>query len=240
MADNKIKKIKIGSTSYDIGAKYDDQGNQITSTYLTVSNAADTYLTQSAASATYLTQSDAASTYASIAYVSSAFASLDAMAFKGTVSAVADIPKNGYKAGWTYKAISNDTTNNYGLSTTAGGGQGRVEAGDLIIAITDANSGQSTFQQNHWTVVQSNLDNGLFKGTNSLTDTHVLIADGTSGQVKDSGFTIGTSVPADAVFTDTISSVSAGDGSGTVGLVEASNGVLIIHGIEVTTSSAST
>ena len=33
-------------------------------------------------------------------------------------------------------------------------------------------------------VVQTNLDNGLFKGTNTFTDGQMLLADGTVGKVK--------------------------------------------------------
>ena len=42
----------------------------------------------------------------------------------------------------------------------------------------------------------------LYSGT--LVDDHVLVADGTSGKYRDSGFTIKKSVPADAKFTDTL------------------------------------
>ena len=136
---------------------------------------------------------------------------VDSMVFKGTIgtsgATVSSLPSSDYKAGWTYKAISNDATNNYGLSTTTGNGQGRVEAGDLIIAIADASSGQSTFQQNHWTVVQTNID-GAVTGpapvSGEILNNKVAVFDGETGKIiKDSGFTIETSVPANAVFTDT-------------------------------------
>lgn len=45
---------------------------------------------------------------------------------------------------------------------------------------------------------------GIVSGPDSSTDEHVAVFDGTSGNtVKDSGYTIATSVPANAVFTDT-------------------------------------
>ena len=41
-------------------------------------------------------------------------------------------------------------------------------------------------------------------GPSSSTNAHVVVFDGTTGKViKDSGFTIGKSVPSNAVFTDT-------------------------------------
>ena len=51
--------------------------------------------------------------------------------------------------------------------------------------------------------LQSALD-GKAGGPASSTDSHVAAFDGADGKtLKDSGFTIGTSVPANAVFTDT-------------------------------------
>ncbi len=164
----------------------------------------------------------------------SASAAADCMVFKGTLGSggtqtTVPTPAAEYKKGWTYKVV---TAGTYAGNT--------CEVGDLFIAINDAPATGSSVINADWTVVQSNLDSGLFKGSNSLTDTHVLIADGTNGQVRDSGFTIATSVPANAVFTDTISTISAGDNTGSIPLVETNQGVLIIHGIQVTTSSAST
>jgi hypothetical protein len=54
-----------------------------------------------------------------------------------------------------------------------------------------------------WAVVQNNVD-GAVVGPSSSVDGQIAIFDGATGKVlKDSGFTIATSVPADAVFTDT-------------------------------------
>lgn len=127
----------------------------------------------------------------------------DAMIFKGTLGAnvndtISTIPASGYKIGWTYRV------------TTAGTYIGEnCEIGDLIIAIEDAASNQSTVDNSHWVVAQGNIDSGLFKGTNSFVNGHVLIADETSGKVKDSGFTLGKSVPDNAVFTDTTYTATA-------------------------------
>jgi hypothetical protein len=54
-----------------------------------------------------------------------------------------------------------------------------------------------------WAVVQNNID-GAVVGPSSSVDGQIAIFDGATGKVlKDSGFTIATSVPAGAVFTDT-------------------------------------
>lgn len=53
--------------------------------------------------------------------------------------------------------------------------------------------------------------NGAIQGPSSSVDAHVVVFDGTSGKLaKDSGYTIGVSVPSNAEFTDTL--YSAGDG----------------------------
>ena len=144
-------------------------------------------------------------------YVSSvasgAISGIDSMVFKGTIgtsgATVSSLPTSGYTSGWTYKAITTDATNNFGLSTTPGDGQGPVEPGDLIIAISNAGQNQSTFQASHWTVVQTNID-GAVTGPSSATSGHIAVFDGTTGKlISDSGHTIATDVPANAVFTDT-------------------------------------
>ena len=127
---------------------------------------------------------------------------VESMIFKGTIGSVASnatintLPTSGYKAGWTYKVI---TPGNYGTE------QNPIpcEQGDLIIAIANAETNQSTLDPADWTVAQGNLD-GAVTGPVSSTANHIATFDGTNGKViKDSGFTIGTSVPADAVFTNT-------------------------------------
>ena len=59
-------------------------------------------------------------------------------------------------------------------------------------------------------VLTSHQDiSGKVSGPSSATDSHVAIYDGTTGKaIKDSGFTIGKSVPSDAVFTDTNNAVA--------------------------------
>lgn len=133
--------------------------------------------------------------------VGNAFAANDAMVFKGVIGAnqtITSLPTNGYSAGWTYRVAD--------AGTFAGE---YCEVGDLIIAINDGPSTGNSVIDADWAKVEHNIDGALYK-TNSttFTDGHVLIASGTAGQVADSGFTLGTSVPANAVFTDTDTKVS--------------------------------
>ena len=117
----------------------------------------------------------------------------DAMLFKGTLGQTKDgatvtaLPAN-HKVGWTYKVV------------TAGTYAGMAcEVGDMIACIKT----RTTANNADWTVFQGNID-GAVTGPTSSTDAHVATFNGATGKViKDSGFTIGKSVPADAKFTDT-------------------------------------
>lgn len=110
--------------------------------------------------------------------------------FKGTVNSTTPLPTVAYKAGWQY------------VVGEAGTYAGNVcEAGDYIICVKDYASGSAS--NSDWTVLQKNLDGAVLGPSTSVAD-HVAVFDGTGGsKIKDSGFTIGKSVPADAEFTDT-------------------------------------
>ena len=115
---------------------------------------------------------------------------VNALVFKGTLGTSANgatisaLP-NDHKAGYTYKVV---TAGNYAGKT--------CEVGDMIICVTDG----TTANNNHWTVVQSNID-GAVTGPTSSTEAHVAVFNGTTGKViKDSGYTIGKSVPSNASF----------------------------------------
>lgn len=129
-------------------------------------------------------------------YVDNAIGANDAMVYKGTLDATADgIYTPAANCGDTYKV------------STAGKVNGiNVEAGDMFICTTDgteaATSANASTVQANWNVIQANIDGALIKSGTYVSD-HVLVSDGTSGKVKDSGFTIATSVPSDAKFTDT-------------------------------------
>lgn len=176
---------------------------------------------------------------------------VDSMVFKGTIGTGGNpgiLPTNNYKKGWTYRIIAAGT---YGGQT--------CEVGDLIIAINDGPATGSSIINNDWTVAQTNID-GAVTGPVSSTENHIAVYDGTTGKViKDSGFTIETSVPANAVFTDENTSyqysltntqtTNAYTGTTTYDsssatskvLVSASNGVLHLEeGITFTTTAAMT
>ena len=135
--------------------------------------------------------------------IDAAIATSDAMIFKGTIGkegatiTTKTLPNSTAKTGWTYKAAE---AGNYTVGTGTGTGTTTVkcEVGDMIIALTDGSS--STYAT--WVVVQANID-GAVTGPASSTANHIATFSDTSGKIiKDSGFTIATSVPENAVFTD--------------------------------------
>lgn len=124
-------------------------------------------------------------------FVMNAFSANDAMLYKGTIGSsgatVTELPAI-HKKGWTYKVA------------TAGTYAGKVcEIGDVIICVTNGNTANDA----HWTIVQNNID-GAVIGPSSSTANHVAVFDGSTGKIiKDGTYTIGKSVPSDAIFTDT-------------------------------------
>lgn len=138
--------------------------------------------------------------------ISNGIAANDAMIYKGTIAGGSTgsygALTSAANRGWTYKV------------TTAGKIDGvAVEVGDMIICNTDStaaatSSNYSTIVAN-WDFVQANID-GAVTGPASSTNAHVATFDGNTGKViKDSGFTIGKSVPSNAVFTDTDTKVTS-------------------------------
>ena len=130
-----------------------------------------------------------------VAAIDNNIAAADAMIYKGTLGTdgtVTKVPANGYKVGWTYKVI------------TAGTYAGiKCEVGDMLIAINNGPVSGTTVVNADWTVVQANID-GAVTGPASATAGHIAVFDGATGKViKDGTYTIATSVPSNAVFTDT-------------------------------------
>lgn len=130
-----------------------------------------------------------------VAAIDNKITAADAMVYKGTLGTdgtVTKVPANGYKVGWTYKVI------------TAGTYAGiKCEVGDMLIAINDGPVSGTTVVNADWTVVQANID-GAVTGPASATAGHIAVFDGATGKViKDGTYTIATSVPSNAVFTDT-------------------------------------
>lgn len=117
----------------------------------------------------------------------------EAMIFKGTLGTggtVTSLPTT-HSAGDTYKVV------------TAGTYAGKnCNVGDLIICVKDSDDTSNI--DTHWTVFEGNPDGSVTSSSTSSTDGHIAVFDGSSGKiVKDSGFTIKTSVPENAKFTDT-------------------------------------
>lgn len=144
--------------------------------------------------------------------------------FKGVLTADSGLPTVGYKAGWQYSV---QTAGTYAGAT--------CEVGDLVICIKDYASGSAS--NSDWSVIQANIV-GAVTGPESSVAAHVAVFDGTSGKIiKDGGFTIGKSVPADAVFTDTTyaPATDAADGLLTAALYKKLVGVE--EGADKTTTS---
>lgn len=130
-----------------------------------------------------------------VAAIDNKITAANAMIYKGTLGTdgtVTKVPANGYKVGWTYKVI------------TAGTYAGiKCEVGDMLIAINNGPVSGTTVVNADWTVVQANID-GAVTGPASATAGHIAVFDGATGKViKDGTYTIATSVPSNAVFTDT-------------------------------------
>lgn len=134
------------------------------------------------------------------AEINSVLAASDAMIFKGTLGTggtITTLPAN-HSVGDTYKVI---TAGTYADNT--------CEVGDMIVCITNGTSANNA----HWTVIQTNTDGHVTGPTNAVAN-HIPVFDGTTGKlIKDSGFTIGTSVPANAKFTDTNTNYYHSNGS---------------------------
>lgn len=185
--------------------------------------------------------------------VANILAGADAMTFKGTIGTTGNIQTlpdgtsgHTYVSGDTYRVVS---AGNYGTVEKPL----QCEEGDLIIAINNSTENQSAVNSDHWTVVQGNLD-GTVSGPVSSTDGHIALWDGTTGRLlKNSEYTIATSVPANAVFTDHQYTLTTGanaytgtttynaNDTNTKTLVSVSQGILILQeGITFTTTAVGT
>lgn len=119
------------------------------------------------------------------AYADQLLAANDAMVFKGVIDASANPNYPAADRGHSYK-IS--------VAGKIGGASGtNVEAGDLIICITDSTAAgdQATVGAN-WVVAQTNLD-GAVTGPASATSANIATFNGASGKIiQDSGLSLDT------------------------------------------------
>lgn len=135
--------------------------------------------------------------------------------FKGTLTSTSGLPTIGYKAGWQFVVAE--------AGTYAGQ---QAEVGEMFIAIRDYASGSANASKD-WTLLQVNIVGAVTGPATSVTN-RVAVFDGTTGKIiKDSGFTIGASVPADAKFTDTTYAAATAqkDGLLTAALFSKLNGI---------------
>ena len=145
------------------------------------------------------------------ALINNKIAAADAMIFKGTIGTdgtITALPAT-HSTGWTYKVIT--------AGTYAGA---KCEVGDMIVCLKDG----TTDNDADWTVIQANIDGAVIGAASAVANHVAAFADATGKVIKDSGFTIGASVPAGAKFTDTTYAVMKGATSsvaGATGLVPA-------------------
>ena len=112
------------------------------------------------------------------------------VSFKGALSAANPLPTVAYKSGWQYSVAE------------AGIYAGQTcEVGDLILCIKDYASGSASNKD--WVVLQVNIVGAVTGPASSVANRVAVFTDTSGKQIKDSGFTLGKSVPADALFTDT-------------------------------------
>lgn len=145
------------------------------------------------------------------ALINSKIAAADAMIFKGTIGTdgtITALPAT-HSTGWTYKVIT--------AGTYAGA---KCEVGDMIVCLKDGTADNNA----DWTVIQANIDGAVTGPASSVANRVAVFSDATGKVIKDSGFTIGTSVPSGAKFTDTTYAAMKGatsSAAGTAGLVPA-------------------
>lgn len=109
------------------------------------------------------------------AYADALIASQDAMVFKGVIDCSANPNYPAADRGWTYRVS---------VAGKIGGGSGvNVEAGDLLLCLTDSTaSGNHATVGANWAVVQANLD-GAVIGPSSVTAGNLAAFDGTTGKL---------------------------------------------------------
>lgn len=114
----------------------------------------------------------------------------DALRFVGTLDPSTTTKLPAANAGYVYRITKDGTIS--GLT---------VHQGDTATCCVDNTSADTAA---NWFITHTNHD-GQVMGPTSAVAAHVAIFDGTTGKlIKDSGYTIASSVPANAKFTDTV------------------------------------
>ena len=140
-----------------------------------------------------------------VSFVSTAISALEAVRLKGGIAGGAVS---------TYGALTPAASkgDKYYV-TTAGKINGiEVESGDALLCIADtaaATSGNYQTIVNNWLYSQVNISGAVVSDNATVTSGTVPKFSGTNGrQIESSGFTLGKTVPSDAVFTDTVPTVT--------------------------------
>ncbi len=117
-------------------------------------------------------------------YVDQIIAAQDAMVFKGVIDCSANPNYPAADRGHTYRVS---------VAGKIGGGSGtNVEAGDILICLTDGTSaGTQAAVGASWSITQTNLD-GAVIGPASATDSHFAQFDGTTGKLIKGGLSLDT------------------------------------------------
>jgi hypothetical protein len=118
-------------------------------------------------------------------YVDALLSAQDAMIFKGVI----DCSSNP-----NYPSANRGDTYRVSIAGKIGGGSGpNVEAGDILLCITDGSSaGTHASVGANWGIIQVNLD-GAVIGPSGATDSHLVQFDGTTGRLLKGGKAITTS-----------------------------------------------
>ena len=182
------------TTIADIQAGKDANGDTIHTTYAKLNSPTLTGTPNAPTPAVGTNNTQIATTAFVESEIDRKIAVAQAMIYKGVVKSNSDLPAS-HQIGWTY------------VVQVAGTYAEQVcEVGDYIIC----NKTGTTANNAEWDVLQKNI-NGAVTGPASAVSGHIAVFDGSSGKiVKDSGLTIATSVPANAVFTDTKYTASTG------------------------------
>ena len=148
--------------------------------------------------------------------INNVLAAAGALIYKGTIGTdgtITALPAS-HKVGDTY------------VVATAGSYAGETcEIGDMIICVAT----RTTANNADWNIVQTNV-NGAVTGPASAVTNRVATFNGATGKViKDSGFTIASSVPANAKFTDTTYTLSS------FGITATAEELNLLDGITATT-----
>ena len=128
--------------------------------------------------------------------INNVLAAAGALIYKGTIGTDGTV---------TALPASHTVGDIYVVSTAGSYAGETCEIGDMIICVTT----RTTANNADWNIVQTNI-NGAVTGPASAVTNRVATFNGTTGKViKDSGFTIASSVPANAKFTDTTYTLSS-------------------------------